>query len=127
MPDKSVAQKLLFKENYTVLLLKEPENYRAVLGEMPDTVTILTEAKGSVDLAQVFITSKKEMEATLKKLRASLKPSALLWLTYPKGTSKTKTDINRDSIREYVEANGYKTVSLIAVDDTWSAVRLKVV
>lgn len=127
MPDKSVAQKLSFKENYTVLLLNEPENYRATLGEMPAKVTILTEAKGLVDLAQVFITSKKEMAATLKKLRASLKPSGLLWLTYPKGTSKVKADINRDIIREYVEANGYKTVSLIAVDDTWSALRLKVV
>jgi hypothetical protein len=127
MPDKSVAQKLLFKENYTVLLLNEPENYRATLGELPAKVTIQTEAKGLVDLAQAFITSKKEMEAVLKKVRASLKPSGLLWLTYPKGTSRVKTDINRDIIREYVEANGFKTVSLISVDDTWSALRLKVV
>ncbi|HLB28255.1 MAG TPA: hypothetical protein VJK47_03485 [Dehalococcoidales bacterium] len=67
------------------------------------------------------------MEASLKKIKSSLKPAGLLWLTYPKGTSRTKTDINRDSIREYVEANGYKTVSLIAADDTWSALRLKVV
>lgn len=127
MPDKSVAQKLLFKENYKVLLLNEPENYRAMLGELPDKVTISAEAKGMFDLAQVFITSKKEMETELKKVRGSLKPAALLWLTYPKGTSRTKADINRDIIREYVEANGFKTVSLISVDDTWSALRVKVV
>ena len=127
MPEKSVTQKLLFKETYTVLLLNEPENYRKTLGALPAKVTILTEANGLVDLAQVFITSKKEMEAALKKLRTSLKPSALLWLTYPKGTSKVKADINRDIIREYVEANGFKTVALISVDDTWSALRLKVV
>ncbi len=127
MPDKSVAQKLLFKENYTILLLNEPENYRAILGELPAKVTVLTEAKGLVDLAQVFVFSKKEMESALKKVRASLKPAGLLWLTYPKGTSKVKTDINRDIIREYVEANGFKTVALISVDDTWSALRLKVV
>ena len=127
MPEKSVTQKLLFKETYTVLLLNEPENYRKTLGALPAKVTILTEANGLVDLAQVFITSKKEMEAALKKLRTSLKPSALLWLTYPKGTSKVKADINRDIIREYVEANGFKTVALISVDDTWSALRLKMV
>ena len=67
------------------------------------------------------------MEASLKKIKSSLKPAGLLWLTYPKGTSRTKTDINRDIIRQYVEANGYKTVLLIAVDDTWSGLRLKVV
>ena len=127
MSDKSVAQKLLFKETYTVLLLNEPENYRVTLGELPAKVTILTEAKGLVDLAQVFITSKKEMEATVKKLRVNLKPSSLIWLTYPKGTSRVKADINRDIIREYVEANGFKTVALVSVDDTWSALRLKVV
>ncbi|OGO21767.1 MAG: hypothetical protein A2Z28_05695 [Chloroflexi bacterium RBG_16_51_9] len=127
MPEKSVTQKLLFKETYTVLLLNEPENYRKTLGALPAKVTILTEANGLVDLAQVFITSKKEMEAALKKLRTSLKPSALLWLTYPKGTSKVKADINRDIIREYVEANGFKTVALISVEDTWSALRLKMV
>ena len=109
------------------MLLNEPENYRATLGALPAKVTILTEAKGLVDLAQVFITSKKEMEATLKKLRASLKPGGLLWLTYPKATSKVKVDINRDSIRKYVEASGFKTVALVSVDDTWSALRLKVV
>ena len=127
MPDKSVAQKLLFKETYTVLLLNEAADYRKTLGALPAKVTILTEANGLVDLAQVFITSKKEMEAALKKLRTSLKPSALLWLTYPKGTSKVKADINRDIIREYVEANGFKTVALISVEDTWSALRLKMV
>jgi len=126
MPGKSVAQKLLIKENFRILLLNEPQNYRAQLGELPSKVTILTEPSGAVDLAQAFITSQKEMEATLKKIKSSLKPAALVWLTYPKGTSKTKTDINRDSIREYVEANGFKTVALVAVDDTWSALRLKV-
>jgi len=127
MPDKSVAQKLLFKENYKVLLLNEPRDYRKTLGALPAKVTVSTDASGTFNLIQAFISSRKEMEVNLKKIKGSLKPAGLLWLTYPKGTSRTKTDINRDSIREYVEANGYKTVSLIAADDTWSALRLKVV
>jgi hypothetical protein len=125
MPEKSVAQKLLFKENYTVLLQNEPDNYRTMLGELPAKVTILPESKGPVDLAQIFVTSKKEMEAAVKKLKTNLRPSTLIWLTYPKGTSKVNSDINRDVIREYVEANGFKTVGLISIDDTWSALRLK--
>ncbi len=59
--------------------------------------------------------------------KASLKPGGLLWLTYPKGTSQFKVDINRDSIRAYAESNGFKTVAMISVDETWSALRLKVV
>ena len=38
-----------------------------------------------------------------------------------------KSDINRDSIREYTQSVGLETVALIAVDDDWSAIRCKVV
>ena len=99
MADKSVAQKLLFKENYTVILINEPENYRATLGEFPQGVTILNETNKPADLIQVFLTTGAEMETRLTNLKASLKPGGLLWLTYSKGTSGVKTDVNRDIIR----------------------------
>lgn len=127
MSEKSVAQKLLFKEGYKVLLLNEPQGYKKTLGELPAKAAISKDAGGSFDLIQIFIGSQKELESGLKKIKGCLKPAGLLWLTYPKGTSKVKVDINRDTIRGYVEANGYKTVSLIAVDETWSALRVKAV
>ncbi len=49
----------------------------------------------------------------------------MLWVTYPKGTSKVKADINRDIIREYARTIGLEAVALVSVDDTWSALRLK--
>ncbi len=51
----------------------------------------------------------------------------MIWPTYPKGTSKMKSDVNRDSIREYATGVGLETVALIAIDDDWSAMRCKVV
>ncbi len=125
--DKSVAQKLLIKENYRVLLVNESKDYRAILGELPPNVTILTEPAGSVDLVQVFITSKKELEANLENLKSVLKPNGLLWVTYPKGTSKVKADINRDIIRENAKTVGLEAVAMVSVDDTWSALRLKII
>lgn len=125
MSDKSVAQKLLIKENYKVLLVNEPKYYREILGELPPNVTILTELGGLVDLVQVFLTSKMELETQLRRLKSLLKPKGLLWLTYPKGTAKVKADINRDSIREDAKTLGLEAVAMISVDDTWSALRLK--
>lgn len=50
----------------------------------------------------------------------------LLWLCYPKGTAKIKTDLNRDVLRETVAArHGLEGVSLVAIDDTWSAMRFR--
>ncbi len=65
------------------------------------------------------------LKQKLRTLKANVKPNAFIWVTYPKGTSKVKTDLNRDTIREYVPIAGFQVVSLIAVDETWSALRLK--
>jgi len=123
---KPITQKLFIKENYRVLLINEPENYRALLGVLPANVSLLTEATAPVDLIQVFVTSKKELETQLKDLTAQLKPNGLLWVTYPKGTAKIKTDINRDIIREYAITINLKAVAMVSIDDTWSALRLKI-
>jgi len=34
-------------------------------------------------------------------------------------------DVNRDTIRRYAEGFGYKAVAMVSIDDTWSALRLK--
>ncbi len=105
--------------------MNEPKDYRAILGELPLNVTILTELGGLVDMVQVFLTSKMELETQLRRLKSLLKPKGLLWVTYPKGTAKFKADINRDSIRENARTLELEAVAMISVDDTWSALRLK--
>ncbi len=125
MPDKTVAQKLLIKEDYKILFIKEPENYRAILGKLPENVSILTGSDTQADLIQLFVTSKKELMERLNELRSKISSKGLLWVTYPKGTSRIETDINRDIIREYAQSIGLKSVAMISVDDTWSALRLK--
>ena len=54
-------------------------------------------------------------------------PKGIIWVTYPKGTAKIKSDINRDSIREYTATVGLEAVAIFSLDDDWSALRLKVV
>jgi hypothetical protein len=124
--EKSIPQKLFMKENYTVLLVNEPEEYNTKLGKLPKNVSLVSKPTGQVDFIQVFISSKSELESQLVRLKPFLKPQGLLWVTYPKGTSKKKTDVNRDVIREYAESTGLQAVALVAVDETWSALRLKI-
>jgi hypothetical protein len=127
MSDKSVAQKLLIKPGQKVLLVNQPKGYKALLGEIPKDVTVLKEAGGAADLIQVFVASRKELEGQLPRLKPLLAPKGLLWVTYHKGTSKQKSDINRDSIAAYALTIGLQAVAMIAVDEDWSALRLKVV
>ncbi len=127
MPVKSIAQKLQIKENYKVLLKGEPNEYKIALGQLPQNAVFLENSADPVDVVQVFVTSRKALESQLPKLKKLLKPKGILWVSYPKGTSKMKADINRDSIREYAQSIGLEAVALVALDDTGSALRLKVV
>jgi len=127
MSSKPIAQKLQIKENYKVLLVNEPKDYRSMLGRLPANVTVLTEPAEPIDVAQVFVTSKRGLESQLSKLKSALSPKGLLWVTYPKATSKVKADINRDIIRQFAQKIGLQAVAMISIDETWSALRLKIV
>jgi len=122
---KSVAEKLLIKEGQKFLLLNEPSNYRGLVGRLPNKVTISTEPRGQYEVIQVFVASKNELNQKLPRLKTSLAPDGIVWVTYPKGTSKMKTDINRDSIREYAQTIGLEVDAIFSVDDDWSALRMK--
>lgn len=126
MPSKKpLPKKMFIREGYTVLLVCEPEDYRFLLKDLPEDVTVTTNASGPVDLIQVFVKTRNELEEQLPRLRNHLKPDGFLWITYPKGTSKIKTDINKDSLWAYVKTLDLKAIHQIAVDDTWSAMRFR--
>ena len=125
MSTKPISQKLLIKENYAVIIANEPAGYRLNLGNLPPKVTLSTASKEPVDLIRVFVTSKKELADCFDGLKKQLKPKGLLWVTYPKGTSKMKTDLNRDVIRELAQPFGLEAVAIVSIDDKWSALRLK--
>jgi len=128
LSEKSVAHKLLVREGHKVLILNPPRGYKEKnLGSLPKTAVFLKDSKGPADVIQVFVSSKKELEEQLAKLKPSLGSTSILWVTYPKGTSKIKSDVNRDVIREYAPTVGLEAVSIFSVDDDWSALRLKLV
>ena len=127
MSDKTIAQKLIIKEGHQVLFVNAPRGYKTLLGALPKDVVALKAPTRPADVIQMFVADKKELEAQPPKLKAALALKGALWVTYYKGTSKTKTDINRDSIVEYARAIGLEGVAMISVDEDWSALRLKIV
>jgi hypothetical protein len=127
MSDKPIAQKLLIKENYTILLINEPESYRSLLCPLPPNTTVTVKPQADIDLIQIFLTSKKELEDQLPKLKALLSEKGTLWITYPKGTSKVKTDVNRNKIAAYAKTLGLQAIFMVSIDDTWSALRLQII
>jgi hypothetical protein len=124
MSAKTVAQKLYIRENYTVLLLGAPKGYTELLGELPKGVKVVTRAAKPVEFIQVFAAKKADMTELLLKAKPLLKPDGLLWVTYPKA-GQMDTDLKREVVWECGQAAGMRCVAQIAVDEVWSALRMK--
>jgi hypothetical protein len=125
MAEKTLAQKMLIKEDQKVLLLNAPKSYKATLGPLPGGAKLVSKATAPADVIHLFVANRAELEAELPKVKALAGPQSLIWVSYLKGTAKTKTDINRDSLHAYARTVGLEGVSLIAIDDDWSAMRFK--
>jgi hypothetical protein len=54
-----------------------------------------------------------------------VRPDGLLWICYPKKSSKAATDLTRDVLWDMVKGYGVVGVSLISIDDVWSAMRFR--
>ncbi len=125
MSDKSVAQKLLIKAKNTVRLVNAPIGYAETLGALPAEAKLTTKSAKPVEVLQVFVKDMAELQKWLPQMKDAVAPAGLLWITYPKGTSAVKTDINRDIINAYANTVGWQAVAMISIDDTWSAMRIK--
>ena len=73
----------------------------------------------------VFAKDSAELLHFLEKGVQNVEDDSVLWIAYPKGTSKIKTDINRDTIRETAETYGLATVTAVSINDIWSALRFR--
>jgi hypothetical protein len=127
MAEKTNAQKLSLKEGFRVMFVHPPENNAALLGPLPEGITLAAPGDSGVDFILAYIVDRKELEKHLADLKTRLKPKGLLWVAYYKGTARVKTDINRDTINAYAQTLGLEGVFMISLDEDWSAMRLKVV
>ena len=125
MSEKSIAEKLSIKPGSKFLLVNPPAGYADKIGKLPEGVEIFSGSSGRVEAIQVFVANRNELEAMLPHLAGLLSPKGMLWVTYHKGTSKVKTDINRDTINAYAQTMGLQGVAMISIDDDWAALRLK--
>ena len=124
---KSVATKLGLKAGQRFLVLNAPRGYMDALGPVPSGVMVKTKGEGPFDVIQALVSSHDELSRDLAVGKRHASSTTPVWITYPKGGGGIPTDLNRDRIRAFVEARGWKAVALFAVDATWSALRLRAV
>lgn len=125
MAGNPLAKKLLIKPGTGLLLLNAPPDYGDLLGELPEGVRVADAPGGTFDVVHLFVNDRAELERFAGVAMESTKPKGVLWIAYPKKSSKVKTDITRDTGWDAVYGAGWRGVTQVSIDETWSALRFR--
>jgi len=120
MPVRSIEERLQVKAQRRLAVIDAPPELDEEIGA--------TGARAPLDLADVVLSFAYDLSDFKSHLSSVLRASrndAILWFAYPKLTSSMASDIHRDIIREMSPKYGLETVAQIAIDEDWSALRLK--
>ncbi len=121
-----LARKLGFKPSMHAVVVDPPAHYRSLLEPLPDGVVFEPKAGKSTALVHVFVTERTVLDSHLRALRRSLNPEAMVWISWPKKTSKVPTTVTEDVVRELALPLGWVDVKVCAVDEVWSGLKLVV-
>lgn len=122
MPESTLAKKMKLKPDLNAAVINAPENY---VDALRHNTALSPTLNGKFDWIQIFVRNKAELDALAPKAVRALKPESMLWISFPKGTSKIQTDLTRDKGWEGLQALDLKWLTLVSVNETWSAFALR--
>lgn len=120
MEDRTIAEKLKFKPGMRALVLHAPAGVD--LG-LPAEALVADPADAQFIVE--FARTQAEADARIAALEPSVGESDVVWMAYPKGSKAAGYDLNRDTVAAAGKARGLVVNANFAVDETWSAVRMR--
>ena len=119
-----LSAKLGIKAGYEIHLVRAPDEYLKLVEPMPEDVKIAARLSRNTDLVHVFTSRKTELAKALHSYRSKLKPSAVVWVSWPKKAAKVPTDITENTVRELALPLGFVDIKVCAVTEVWSGLKL---
>jgi len=141
---KSGAEKIGVKAGCTLTLVGAPDGDAAVLGALPEGVELAmapssadataaeataadagsadASSAGAADVVLLFAADSAQLHRDAPPLFSAAGPGTKLWIAYRKGAV---SDIGRDALMPAFVDLGWHGVSLVSLDETWSAARFR--
>lgn len=123
--ENSFLKKLQIKANYKVKIVDAPENAAAIFGDIPAEITMQYQDTADFDALITFTTSKIQLNSQIKNNIGHMGAKTICWVFYPKKTSKIPSDLDLMKSWEELNSFGLTPCASAAVNETWTALRLK--
>ncbi len=118
-------KKLNLRAEPLIHVLNAPGSFDGELAALAG-VRVTRSAAGTVHFALAFVKTRADVEQASTQLTALAAEDPVLWMVYPKGSSKKyRCEFNRDTGWAALGRAGYEPVRQVAVDEDWSALRFR--
>jgi hypothetical protein len=125
MAESALAKKMKLKPGQRAAVINAPDGYLKELEPLPEGVEISESLKGKFDWIQIFVKNKAEVDKLAPRAIKALKPESVLWISFPKGSSKIQSDLTRDKGWDVLRDADLKWLVLVSVNPVWSAFALR--
>jgi len=119
-----LAKKLGFKEGCRVRTSGAPANYHELVSMRPPNILISNSIQKDIDVWHFFTDSAQKLHGELPKMQNAINQNGMIWVSWPKKTSKVPTDVTEGVIRRAALSLKLVDVKVCAVDEVWSGLKL---
>ncbi len=117
-----LLEKLEYKEGMAVGHWPDAIVYGEQLYPVWEPVTV-PPRKPELDLVHIFCPDQHTLEALFFPWKKALKKNGRFWISWPKKSSKVRSDLDENILRDFGLANGLVDVKVASVDEVWSALK----
>ncbi|HEV7621361.1 MAG TPA: hypothetical protein VGO09_06505 [Flavisolibacter sp.] len=119
-----LARKLGIKDGYKISIINQPEYYFELFTGLPNKIEIIDDPNVKKDIIHYFVKEGNNLFKDLSILKGQIQKNGMIWISWPKKSSKVITDINEDVIRTLALKNGLVDIKVCAIDEIWSGLKL---
>ena len=119
--------KLNLKDQKEIVVVNAPSSFEPSLRAL-EGVAVKRKPSDAKQIAffLAFATTRKDVDTLAKVVASKTLPDAVVWVAYPKATSKRYTsEISRDAGNEALGEAGFEPVRMVAIDEDWTGKRFR--
>lgn len=121
-----LVKKLGIKPKSSLYISDPPKDYFEWLYPLPEDIDVKNKLSGKLDFIHLFVKDQKSFKQSFVKSKKHLKDDGMMWVSWPKKSSKIPTDLDENMIRDFGLDEGLVDVKVCAVDEIWSALKFVV-
>ena len=117
---RDVSKKMGVKEGMRTFFVDAPKSALEAIN-LP-SLNMGSELRGEFDYLHFFTITQAEMDDVFPKLKRHLKPTGMLWVSWPK-SKKLDTDLALPKVISIGYSHGLVESTCLSVDATWSGLK----